>query len=352
MFEKEVYERLTRAGYQATPQWPVGHYRIDLVVDGGGRRVAIECDGDRYHPLEKLQEDMARQAILERLGWRFVRIRGSAFFRNPRKAMDSVFARLSELGVTADRASKSPEATDANTSSLVREALVRRADELQRAWAEREAAVPSEGANGGASTGAPKKKTPFAGRTGWGRAKAGTPSEQAAPPTPPSKSEPEKPTPRVASAPPAAPAPSVAAAAPPPANPAPRASAIATALQASAIPPPKSGDPLPDTVTALLDAKAFSCPSCGGKRRLWVGRDGPLLKCEASACAKSEAVAVPVLSSALRQLGTRCDCGEPFKIVDMSAGRTFIGCSGYPTHRKSFGWLEFREHVKARAAKA
>lgn len=93
-FERLVLQRLTAAGYRTRAQWEVGYYRIDLVVEGGGKRLAIECDGDRYHPPEKLDEDMQRQAILERLGWTFVRIRGSQFFRDPDAALLPVFAQL------------------------------------------------------------------------------------------------------------------------------------------------------------------------------------------------------------------------------------------------------------------
>jgi superfamily I DNA and/or RNA helicase len=68
-FEREVANRLVRLGYKVIPQWRVGHYRIDMVVEGDGKRIAIECDGDKFHPHEKLADDMARQAVLERLGW-------------------------------------------------------------------------------------------------------------------------------------------------------------------------------------------------------------------------------------------------------------------------------------------
>ena len=98
-FEKEVLKRITSAGFRVRTQVQVGYFRIDMVVEGDGKRLAIECDGDRYHPLEKLAEDMNRQAILERLGWRFARIRGSTFFRNPDQAMRSVFNRLEELEI-------------------------------------------------------------------------------------------------------------------------------------------------------------------------------------------------------------------------------------------------------------
>src|SRR5262249_4867841 len=98
-FEQMVFQRLRAAGYRVKPQWPVGAYRIDLVIEGKTRRLAVECDGDKFHPLEQLQRDLERQAILERLGWIFVRIRGSVFFRDPDTAMAPVFARLDHLGI-------------------------------------------------------------------------------------------------------------------------------------------------------------------------------------------------------------------------------------------------------------
>jgi len=132
-FEKLVLRRLMQAGYRVVPQWPVGAYRIDLVVEGGGKRLAVECDGDRWHPIEKLEEDMARQAILERLGWRFERIRGSQFFRNPDKAMEPVFARLRALEIPAE-GNKTVAHTTNTDSSLLKENVIRKAAELRQKW--------------------------------------------------------------------------------------------------------------------------------------------------------------------------------------------------------------------------
>jgi very-short-patch-repair endonuclease len=94
-----VLQRLMDAGYRVQPQWPVGAYRIDLVVRGQTRRLAVECDGERWHTPEQLSRDLQRQAILERLGWLFVRIRGSVFFRDPDTAMAPVFAKLNDLRI-------------------------------------------------------------------------------------------------------------------------------------------------------------------------------------------------------------------------------------------------------------
>lgn len=101
-FERQVLERLLRAGYRVTPQLAVGAYRIDLVVEGNGKRLAVECDGDRWHNQENFLADMSRQAILERLGWTFVRIRGSRFFRDVEGAMAPVFNRLVSMGIQPD----------------------------------------------------------------------------------------------------------------------------------------------------------------------------------------------------------------------------------------------------------
>jgi very-short-patch-repair endonuclease len=122
-FEREVLRRLTDAGFRVTPQWQVGYYRIDMVIEGANKRLALECDGDRYHPLEKLGEDMERQSILERLGWEFVRIRGSAFYRDPDYAMRPVFDRLAELNIR-------PETNSEETSIPELSTLIHELDEL------------------------------------------------------------------------------------------------------------------------------------------------------------------------------------------------------------------------------
>jgi very-short-patch-repair endonuclease len=132
-FEREVLKSLVRAGYQVTSQWKVGSRRIDLVVEGNGKRLAVECDGDRYHPHEKLAEDMERQAVLERLGWIFARIRGSVYFRDPSRAMKGVFEKLQSLQIYPSRDSTGP-AVPALPSSELADRVIRRAEQLRQEW--------------------------------------------------------------------------------------------------------------------------------------------------------------------------------------------------------------------------
>ena len=83
-----------------TPQVRVGQYRIDFVVEGhNDARLAVECDGDKYHGAEKWAEDMQRQRTLERAGWVFWRCFGSAFYRKRKEVMDDLLAVLSERGI-------------------------------------------------------------------------------------------------------------------------------------------------------------------------------------------------------------------------------------------------------------
>lgn len=100
-FERDVLKRLTARGYRPIPQFKIGAYRIDFVLNApDGRRLAIECDGDTYHGPEQWESDMRRQAVLERVGnCVFVRIRGSIFAREPEAALRPVWQRIEELGI-------------------------------------------------------------------------------------------------------------------------------------------------------------------------------------------------------------------------------------------------------------
>jgi len=92
--------RLLDAGYtRVVPQYAVGGYHIDIVVEGPETRLAIECDGDRWHGPDAWDRDRTRQVVLERAGWTFERIRGSAFYRDPHAALEPLWRRLDQLDI-------------------------------------------------------------------------------------------------------------------------------------------------------------------------------------------------------------------------------------------------------------
>lgn len=130
-FERRVLADLVSRGYHVHPQWPVGPFRIDIVAECKGQRAAIECDGDRYHGAEALAADLEREAILRRLGWRFVRIRGSQYYGDPEGTMAKVVRALEELEVAPWTPSGSEPVQGAEQ---LREAVVRAADRIREEW--------------------------------------------------------------------------------------------------------------------------------------------------------------------------------------------------------------------------
>jgi very-short-patch-repair endonuclease len=99
-FETEMYDLLVDRGYRVTPQVKVGQYRIDMVVEGSNdARLAIECDGDKYHGADKWADDMKRQRDLERAGWSFWRCFASTFLRRREEVVADLLRTLGGHGI-------------------------------------------------------------------------------------------------------------------------------------------------------------------------------------------------------------------------------------------------------------
>jgi len=99
-FEQRVFLKIRDRGYFVKPQVEVNGRFIDLVVSGAKGQLAVECDGDFWHSSPDDQRaDIDRQVELERAGWRFVRIRESAFNRNPDNAMEPLWLELERRGI-------------------------------------------------------------------------------------------------------------------------------------------------------------------------------------------------------------------------------------------------------------
>ncbi len=108
-FELEVLKRLVELNYCVTPQVRVGPFSIDLVVEGDAdRRLAIELDGDKYHSPERWADDLSRQRVLERMGWRFWRCWGSSFLLDPEACFDDLITTLNELGIQPSSSGMGP----------------------------------------------------------------------------------------------------------------------------------------------------------------------------------------------------------------------------------------------------
>jgi very-short-patch-repair endonuclease len=99
-FERDVMQRLMKCGYRVQAQVGSLGYRIDMVVEGADRtRLAVECDGDRFHGPEQWRQDMRRQRVLERVGWRFWRCFASSFYRDTEAVMMDLVETLTRMGI-------------------------------------------------------------------------------------------------------------------------------------------------------------------------------------------------------------------------------------------------------------
>ncbi len=98
-FEVDVALEVVRKGFTLLAQYEIAGKRIDLVVEGGQARLAVECDGDHWHGADRHEEDMQRQRQLERCGWEFFRVRESAFYANSENALADLWRMLEERGI-------------------------------------------------------------------------------------------------------------------------------------------------------------------------------------------------------------------------------------------------------------
>ncbi|QPK62543.1 AAA family ATPase [Methylomonas sp. LL1] len=99
-FEREIFDLLVERNYRVKPQVRCGAYRIDFVVEGSeGRRLAVECDGDKFHGPGQWMNDMTRQRVLERAGWTFWRCFASSFVMRRQEVFDDLLNTLYKMGI-------------------------------------------------------------------------------------------------------------------------------------------------------------------------------------------------------------------------------------------------------------
>lgn len=144
VFDSELQSELCRIldaeGYRVVPRYEVGGYAIDIVVHGAGNaRVGILCDGGRTLPDHDIHGVLEHQMILERLGWKLIRIRASEYFREPKKELERLRRRLGARGIKpldADRRSGRARTKDkpGEPGPSLHERVIQRAESIRSRW--------------------------------------------------------------------------------------------------------------------------------------------------------------------------------------------------------------------------
>lgn len=98
-FEEQVAQALEREGLKIWPQYEAAGFSIDLVVGDDKNWIAVECDGPTHFDMKQGQSfnDAWRQGILERAGWKFVRISHRDWERDSEGQISKVKKKLSQL---------------------------------------------------------------------------------------------------------------------------------------------------------------------------------------------------------------------------------------------------------------
>lgn len=115
-FERDVVRRLDAHGFGPMTHMhhSVGRYSIDCVVTvAKGLSLAIECDGDESKTAEEFAQDIAKQRVLERLGWNFLRLSAPSYYLDAEKTMEPVYEYLEMLTEMSEEIELS-EADDAD----------------------------------------------------------------------------------------------------------------------------------------------------------------------------------------------------------------------------------------------
>jgi very-short-patch-repair endonuclease/DNA polymerase III delta prime subunit len=102
-FEQEVGDELTRRGLTVHRQVGCGGYLIDVAItdESGKYLLGVECDGATYHSAATARDrDRLRQAVLEGLGWRLVRVWSTDWVRDRASQVNRILVALEEAKKT------------------------------------------------------------------------------------------------------------------------------------------------------------------------------------------------------------------------------------------------------------
>ena len=105
---------------------------MEMVIEDGRNKIALECDGERLYTKSEMSKDLRRQAVLERLGWKFIRVRGSKYYKDPEGTMNWIYSILSEQGIKPNDENEHDIKRDYSEELLID--IKQRAKAIRREW--------------------------------------------------------------------------------------------------------------------------------------------------------------------------------------------------------------------------
>ncbi len=93
-----IYLDLAEMDYRIEPGVTAYGQRLDLVVSGDAKRVAIDC-GERFTASRDIGSVLGAHQELERVGWEFIQVNAAEYYLNPQETLKGVIDRLTGAGV-------------------------------------------------------------------------------------------------------------------------------------------------------------------------------------------------------------------------------------------------------------
>jgi very-short-patch-repair endonuclease len=325
-FELDVFLRISDRGYRVIPQFEVAGYFIDLVVEGIRGRLAVECDGDEWHGLERYEQDQARQRQLERCGWVFWRVRGSSFYRELEAGLKGLWEVLDRLGIYPQSGESENLGAGKNSGEEEESSL----DSDEAIEEDRKGADFQPGEKGLR----PDKNAPPSNNFKANKNAVESPVQAQLFPKV-RKSEDKKDLDSKSKQ---------------------RGGARSTESRVKneaqkrgtmgKIDPRELIDPLQEMIFNLLPIREWNCEKCGRTRQVLIGPFGPYLKCTNPKCKKTKRIAFRVLDEAFRVLQVPCKgCGSPVEVIIGKNGWPMVRCSRHEC-KSTESWGDLNERIK------
>lgn len=98
-FDAHIKVLLESNGYKVTAHTPSGEPLTGLIVEKNGCKVRLVCDSEKWQEEMELDEEISKQAVLQRIGWQFMYLSATAFYKDEAVQIKKLLEELEKRGL-------------------------------------------------------------------------------------------------------------------------------------------------------------------------------------------------------------------------------------------------------------
>jgi|GEM_PF-2799884 len=94
----KTYKLQTGKDIIINPQYQIGKYRVDFMIEWNEKKIVIECDGHEFHEKtkEQVSRDKKRDRFITMQGYKLLRFSGSEICNNIHEVLDDIYCLADE----------------------------------------------------------------------------------------------------------------------------------------------------------------------------------------------------------------------------------------------------------------